>query len=144
MPKILKLNRATLKEINRLAQSAPSHKIIQGKNYLYFALQPTQEAVSLKSLCQKSNLRCYAIKNFKGTIIGYVVQLGKKPEALSINEFGVAIFYSKKSKAKNPEKVCYEYRNLRVSFSDAKFRILSLDFKDYFVSVKWRSNNPVD
>jgi len=144
MAKILKFNRATLAEINRLAQFAPPHKIVQGKNYLYFALQPTQETISLKSLCQKPNLRCYAVRNFKGSIIGYVVQMGKTPEDLGINEFGVAIFFSKKPKVKGPEKINYEYRNLKVSFSDTKFRIISLDGVDAFVSVKWRSNNPVD
>ena len=144
MPKILKFSRATLLEINRLAQSAPIHKIVRGKNYLYFALQPTQEIVSLKSLCQKPNLRCYSVKNFKGSIIGYVVQLRKTPEDINISEFGVSIFYSKPKKIEKTEKINYKYRNLKVSFSDTKFRSISFGSMDHFFSVKWRSNNPVD
>jgi hypothetical protein len=136
-------SRSTLREIEQVAQSAPFKKIVQGKNYLYFSLQPTQEEITIKAVYKKPHLKCYAVKNFKKSIIAYIVQLSKKPQDICIHEFGVAIFYSKVSKAKN-KKVNFDYKNLKVPFSDAKFRIIALDSKDYFVSVKWRSNNPTE
>ena len=131
------LAKTTIKEINRLARSAPTHRIIQGVNYLYFSLQPTQEEIKLKTLCTKPNLRCYSVLNFKGSIIGYVVQFGKKPVDLNIDALGVAIYYSKSGE-------CPTYKKLSIPFFDSKFRVLLLDSKDYFVSVKWRSNNPTE
>jgi hypothetical protein len=137
------LTKKLLTELGKIAETAPPHNIVRGKNYLYFSLAPTQEAISTKEICNKPNLKCYAVRNFKNSTIGYLALLGKKPDNMTLNEFGVALYFSKVGKGKDLKKANLQYRKPNVTFSDAKFRVLSFDNKDYFCSVKWRSNNPV-
>jgi hypothetical protein len=138
------LTKVITTEINQIAASPNSHLIVQGANYLYFSMQPTQEIVTFKEICRRPNIKCYAVRNFKGATIGYTVLLAQKPLELKMDEFGAAIFFSPLGKAKDLKKSNLQYKRLQVPFSDAKFRIISFDSKDFFVSVKWKSNNPVD
>lgn len=121
-----------LEEIKTISKNAKPHITVQGNGYLYFSIQPTQEDISLKSIAKEKNVSCYSVLNFKGTVIGYVVLLKKKPLLLNIEEFGAAIFYTKAD----------IYKKAKIIFSDQKFRVIAFDSNDIFVSVKWKSNNP--
>lgn len=121
-----------LEELKTISKTAPYHVIVEGDGYLYFSIQPTQEDISLHEVAKEKSINFYAVKNFKNTVVGYVAELKKKPLVLNIEEFGAAIFYTK----------TILYKKSKVIFSDQKVRIVSFDSKDYFVSVKWKSNNP--
>jgi hypothetical protein len=122
-----------LLQINELARLASPRQIVLNKGYIYFVIQNTQEDVSLKSLVKTKTIQCYSVLNFRGVIIGYIVRYNKKP-FLNVNEFGASIFYSKAK----------DYKKVKVQFHDQKFRLLSYDTKDFFASVKWKSNNPTE
>ena len=141
----LTFTKALQAELNLIAQSAPAHKIIQGETYLYFSLQATQEEIQFKEICRSTSIRCFAIRNFKNTMIGYLVLLGKPPEFMNLHTFGASIFYTKiTGKVLDLRKAGLTYKNIKVCFSDAKFRVMSFDGKDFFVSTKWKSNNPLE
>jgi hypothetical protein len=122
-----------LLQINELARLASPRQIVLNKGYIYFVIQNTQEDISLKSLVKTKTIQCYSVLNFRGVIIGYIVRYNKKP-FLNVNEFGASIFYSKAK----------DYKKVKVQFHDQKFRLLSYDTKDFFASVKWKSNNPTE
>lgn len=139
----LTFTKALQAEINDLSRSAPPCKLVHGGNYLYFSLQPTQEEIKFKEICRVSLLKCFEIRNFKNTMIGYFVLFGKPPEFLNLHEYGAAIFYNKiVGRVPDLRKAGLQYKNIKVCFSDAKFRVLSFDKKDVFISTKWKSNNP--
>jgi hypothetical protein len=141
----LTFTKALQSEINQIAQSAPIHKIIQGKTYLYFSLQPTQEEIQFKEICRSDSIKCFEIRNFKNTMIGYLVLLGKPPEFMNLHEYGAAIYYTKVlGKVQDLKKAGLKYSKIKVCFSDAKFRVMAFNSKDFFVSVKWKSNNPLE
>lgn len=122
-----------LLQINELARLASPRQIVLNKGYIYFVIQNTQEDISLKSLVKTKTIQCYSVLNFRGVIIGYIVRYNKKP-FLNVNEFGASVFYSKAK----------DYKKVKVQFHDQKFRLLSYDSKDFFASVKWKSNNPTE
>ena len=123
-----------MEEIYKIARCVDPPKIVLGEDYLYFAIQTTQEEISLRLLAKNSKIECYAVKNFKNANIGYIIRTQGKPK-INANEFGAALFYSKEPK---------KYKRIKVLFSDSKIRVLSFDAKDFFVSVKWKSNNPIE
>jgi hypothetical protein len=127
-------------EILKVAQTSPAHKLIHGKAYLYFALTPTQENITVHEVAKKTPyVHCLAVKNFKKVTIGYLVLLSKKPKHLALHEYGAAIYHSKIPPGKEPDM---SYAKLELVYSDAKFRILAFDKTDSFISVKWKSSNP--
>lgn len=118
-----------LHEINQIIREAPIHKIVRGKQYLYFSIQPTQEQLVMQEIHRDNNITCYAIRNFRENIVGYCVDYNGTPK-IAPEELGIGIFYTEKVK----------YRGLTKLFSDQKFRLFGFDDGDYFASVKWRSN----
>jgi hypothetical protein len=124
-----------LAEIREVVQKAKPFHIIKGKTYLYFSVQPTQEAVVFQQIIKKRLLGVVAVYNYKDTIIGYLVEFKKKPYLdISKNAEGAAIFFSGKTAHTNP----------KVLFSDHKLRILAFGDQDFFISVKWKSNQALE
>ena len=119
-------------EIKQIAQRTDPQKIVRGKNYVYFSIQPSQEEVTFLGLGKRGKLNIYSVNNFRGATIGYLVSY--RDAQIRATEFGVAFFYSKRQ----------SYQKLRVDFSDSRFRLLSFDAKDYFASVKWKSGNQTE
>ena len=128
------LPKSKMEELKTITNNAPQHVIVEGKGYLYFSLMPTQEEINLEKLLQDNSIQILSVRNFKNVVIGYKIQFLKKPKLLNIEEFGAAIFYTKTDSYKKP----------KVVYSDQKLRVISFDSKDYFISVKWKSNNPTE
>lgn len=124
------LTHAIQQEVEALVRHSTNQQIIKGKGYLYFSISSSQEEISIKPLCHKGGVFCYQVLNFKQIPIGYLVLIKQSPKVV-ILEFGAGIYYAKRK----------NYDKIKVEFADQKFRFVSFDAKDYFVSVKWKSNN---
>jgi hypothetical protein len=126
------INKLLETEVKQIAQRTDPQKIVRGKNYVYFSIQPSQEEVTFARLGRRGKLTFYSVNNFRSAVIGYLVCY--REAQIQATEFGVAFFYSKKQ----------SYQKLKVDFSDSRFRLLSFDSKDYFASVKWKSGNQTE
>lgn len=122
-------------EVRGVVKKAKPFHIVKGKAYLYFCVQPTQETIVFQQVLKKRNLSVAAVYNYKDTIIGYLIEFpGKKPHLdISKGAEGAAIFFSDK----------IEHRKPNLVYADQKLRILSFG-QDYFISVKWKSNQAVE
>ena len=126
---------SVLSEIREVVQKAKPFHIIKGKTYIYFCVQPTQEAVVFQQILKKRLLGVVAVYNYKDVIIGYLVEFKKKPHLdISSNAEGAAIFFSQKIAHMKP----------KVLFSDHKLRVLAFGTQDFFISVKWKSNQALE
>ena len=117
-------------EVERLVRHSSAQQIVRGQGYLYFSIQPTQEDIKIEPLCRKGDVVCFKVLNYRAQIIGYLVVVRNSPRVVA-QEFGAAIYYARRK----------AYEKVKVEFWDQKFRLLSFDTRDYFVSVKWKSNN---
>ena len=123
-------------EIRGVVKKAKPFHIVKGKTYLYFCVQPTQENIVFQQVMKKKNLSIAAVYNYKDSIIGYLIEFLKEKPHLDISKGaeGAAIFFSKRVKHTKPKLV----------FADQKLRVLAFPEGDYFISVKWKSNQAVD
>jgi hypothetical protein len=123
-------------EVREVVKRAKAFQIVKGKSYLYFCVQPTQEAIVFQQVLKKRLLNIVSIYNYKDNIIGYLIEFPIEKPHLDISKTGegAAIFFSEK----------IEHKKLKLAFADQKLRVLSFDDQDFFVSVKWKSNQMVE
>lgn len=123
-------------EVRGVVKRAKPFHIVKGKNYLYFCVQPTQEGIVFQQVLKKKLLSIAAVYNYKDSIIGYLVEFPTKKPYLDISKGaeGAGICFTTKMEHTKPKLV----------FADQKLRVVSFENNDFYVSVKWKSNQAVD
>lgn len=123
-------------EIRNVVKKARPFQIVKGKSYVYFCVMPSQEAIVFQQVMRKRLLSIAAVYNYKDNIIGYLVEFPKDKPHLDISKGaeGAAIFFSQRMEHTKPKLI----------FADQKLRVLSFQDQDYFISVKWKSNQMVE
>lgn len=127
---------ANIEEVNNSIKHSFPMCTVQGEGFFYFSFGPHVSEYESRRVFKDKNIQIYTIYNHKETLMGYFVFYKyKKAKPFTIaNELGVSILYSKKSRIeydKLPENI----------FSDKKIRTFCFGESDYFISVKWKSNN---